>query len=592
MASRTILPLFAAFLLSSVANGIDLNQIDDFQNNTTQGWREGGPSPNPPTNASGGPGGASDRYLRNVSVPGGAGGRNVMFNTAQWTGNYVAAGVERIKVTARTFANQQMMIRLYLERGDLNSKWITNGRPLPGDGQWHELVFSLAEADMTRVVGLDDHAGMLANVGQVWIGHMPQASFPPPMVDVTLGFDDITALGPEAPPEPEVPPDVLLDLVALADVNNSASADLAVLEAAMEQEMPAAVDSTQADHLNTTDIVHVRDGGSGEEIVRFEITNVWHSMAMDTITVGGVQRLLVLQTKDDGSTRVMQFDAVDGTQRSTISFFDNTWVAVDLVAVSDGSGAGVAGIGVLATNQAGQNAIEVRRPGNGGLLKSVPYFNNVWTVFGAIDLGDFNGNDRSELSVLARNGAGKNAVETRDSSSGVRLGTQPRLFFLGPANDLVDFTSSADVNGNGRPEIIVLGKRDGGSNTAHAKDARTADLIGKYIMLGPQWTTFGIRSMDDIDGNSGAEIIAAAVNGANITNVQIRDLGAGTVTGRFGFLGPAFDPRDFEVMDDVTGNSFQDVALVGRRSDTGQIRVQIRDASTGTKWKNIDLPAQ
>lgn len=592
MKKSAIFMLLACILTAYAANAINLDQVDDFQNGTTQNWQEGGQSPNPPTNQSGGPSGASDRYLRNVSACCGAGGRNVMFNQAQWTGDYLAAGVSRIQMTARAFDSEGLVIRLHFKRSDFGSEWITDGMQLPADGQWHTLVFSLEAADMTSVAGLGTHEQIMSDVGEVRLGNFPQASVPAPMVDATLGVDDITALGPEAPPEPEVPDDVLLDLVALDDVNNSASADLAVLEAAMEQAAPAVVDSVQADHLNTTDIVHVRDGGTGQEIVRFEITNVWHSIQMDTITVGGVQRLLILQTKDDGSTRVMQFDAVDGTQRSTISFFDNTWTAVDLVAVSDGSGPGVAAIGVLATNQAGQNAIEVRTPGNGSLLKSVPYFNNVWTVFGARDLGDFNGNGRSELSVLARNGAGKNAVETRDSSSGVRLGTMPRVFFLGPANELVDFTGSPDVNGNGRPELIVLGKRDAGSNTAQAKDARTGDLIGKYIMLGPQWTTFGLRSMNDVDGNSGAEIIAAAVNGSNITNVQIRDLGAGTVTERFGFLGPAYDPRDFEVMDDVTGNSIQDVALVGRRADTGQIRVQIRDASTGARWRNIDLPAQ
>ena len=88
------------------------------------------------------------------------------------------------------------------------------------------------------------------------------------------------------------------------------------------------------------------------------------------------------------------------------------------------------------------------------------------------------------------------------------------------------------------------------------------------------------------------EIVAAAVDAGNVTNVLIRDLMAATVTNRFGFLGPAYDPRDIEVLDDVTGNSIQDLAVVGRRDDTGQIRVQIRDALTGQKWKNIDLPMQ
>jgi probable HAF family extracellular repeat protein len=389
--------------------------------------------------------------------------------------------------------------------------------------------------------------------------------------------------------EPEVPPDKLLDLVALVDVNNSGSADLAVMVAALHADAPAAADGTQTSHLDTTDVIHVRDGVTGQKIVEFEVTNAWTSQAMDTITTGAGILLAIMQTNDTGATRVLLYNAADGTLVKTIPFFDTTWSAVDLVAVSDALGAGLEGVGVLATNGAGQHAIEVRKPGNGAIIKRANYFNNVWGAFGAIDLGDFNGNGRSELAVLARNGANKNAVEVRDSLSGVRLS---RVFYLSPNFALVDFTSAADVNSSGRPEIVVLGKKNGSSNTAQAKDAKTGELIAKPIMLGPKWTTFAIRSMDDVDGNSGPEIVAAAVDAGNVTNVLIRDLMAATVTNRFGFLGPAYDPRDIEVLDDVTGNSIQDLAVVGRRDDTGQIRVQIRDASTGQKWKNIDLPVQ
>ncbi|MGI9264461.1 MAG: choice-of-anchor Q domain-containing protein, partial [Gammaproteobacteria bacterium] len=270
-----------------------------------------------------------------------------------------------------------------------------------------------------------------------------------------------------------VPDNKLIDLVSFADINTSGSADLAVLEAALEPtEVVLAADGTQNNHLDTTDVVHVRDGGTGQEILRFEITDEWDSVAMDTITVGGVVRLLVMQTKPSGATRVLQFDAIDGTQRSTIPFFDDTWSAIDLVAVRDALGPGQEGVGVLATNTAGQHAIEVRKPGNGGVIKRANYFNNVWGAFGAIDLGDFNGNGRSELAVLARNGAGKNAVEVRDALSGARIS---RVFYLSPNFALVDMASTEDVNNNGRPEIVILGDKDGSSNTAQAKDAKTGE---------------------------------------------------------------------------------------------------------------------
>jgi len=591
MRISTILPLFAGFLLTSAANAVNLGQVDDFQNNTTQGWQEGGASPNPPTNASGGPGGAGDRYLRNQSVCCGAGGRNTMFNRGQWSGDFIGAGIGRIQATARAFGNEGMQIRIHFKRNDSGSEWITNGIPLPADGQWHTLVFSLAAADMSSVAGLGTHQEIMANVGEMRIGNYPQAAAVPPMVDAILGVDDITALAPSAPPEPEVPDDVLLDLVTLGDVNTSGTADLAVMAAALEDGAPAAADSTQASHLNTTDVIHVRDGGTGQKIVEFEVTNAWHSQAMDTITTGAGILLAIMQTDDSGATRVLLYNALDGTLVKTIPFFDTSWSAVDLIAVRDAAGAGLEGVGVLATNTAGQHAIEVRKPGNGALIDASParFFNDVWTAFGANDMGDFNGNGRSELAVLARNGAGKNAVEIRDALSGVRIS---RIFYLGPANNLVDFDSAADVTSNGRPEIIVLGKKQGGPNTAQAKDGKTGDLIAKPVMLGPQWTTFALRTVNDLDGNSSPEIAAIATNAANITNVQVRDLLAATVTSRFGFLGPVYNPRDMEVLDDVSGNNLQELVVVGRRDDTGQIRVQIRDGKTGQKWKNIDLPVQ
>ncbi|PWB73274.1 MAG: hypothetical protein C3F15_10055, partial [Holophagae bacterium] len=90
--------LFAAIGTLAMATAVpawavDPLQVDDFEDGTTMGWEEGAPSPNPPVNvADGGPGGAGDAYLENTSSGGtGAGSRMVMFNNAQWTGDYVAA---------------------------------------------------------------------------------------------------------------------------------------------------------------------------------------------------------------------------------------------------------------------------------------------------------------------------------------------------------------------------------------------------------------------------------------------------------------------------------------------------------------------
>ena len=86
-----------------------LFQVDDFSSGTA-GWAEGGPSPNPPvvedTGLAGGP------YLRNDSAGGaGAGGRMVMWNDSQWTGDFIGAGIVAIQFEALSTGDQPVDFR-------------------------------------------------------------------------------------------------------------------------------------------------------------------------------------------------------------------------------------------------------------------------------------------------------------------------------------------------------------------------------------------------------------------------------------------------------------------------------------------------
>ena len=98
----------ATYLLSAGAFAVVDGQIDDFEDGTEQGWDEGPESPNPPLNvATGGPAGAGDNYLENVSI-GGVGttpGKSlVQMNSLQWTGNYTAAEITEIHMQVNVLA--------------------------------------------------------------------------------------------------------------------------------------------------------------------------------------------------------------------------------------------------------------------------------------------------------------------------------------------------------------------------------------------------------------------------------------------------------------------------------------------------------
>jgi hypothetical protein len=179
----------AALLFSTNAAAVSLPQRDDFQDGTTQGWTSGGFNPNPPTwVADGGPEGAGDGFLlvEGNGLPT-AGGNLVAFNTAQWAGDYVAAGVTAIRANLRNLGPNDLVIRLLFESpgGGLVTAAAAS---LPAGGEWTSAVWPLDLADPDAALALSD-------VTKLRILHAPT---PDPddidPVDGLLGVDDVTAL--------------------------------------------------------------------------------------------------------------------------------------------------------------------------------------------------------------------------------------------------------------------------------------------------------------------------------------------------------------------------------------------------------------
>jgi hypothetical protein len=89
-------------------------------------------------------------------------------------------------------------------------------------------------------------------------------------------------------------------------------------------------------------------------------------------------------------------------------------------------------------------------------------------------LEDLNGNGSQEVAVLAvRRGCCNQKVWVKDPLTGqsikqVFFGKQ----FIGEDMDIVP-----DINGNGTPELVVLGRRDDGALAAIIKDSKTAEFI-------------------------------------------------------------------------------------------------------------------
>jgi hypothetical protein len=200
---RILATLVTVILVMSPGRALSIvvGQIDDFQTGTTMGWTH--VSPNPPSVIlNGGPGGAGDHALRKVSDTGGPGGQMFMFNIAQWTGDYVAAGVTQINAWMRVDPSSAgpLSMRIAVGRSGFAQ---ASSTPiiLPNDGVWRQVSFGLSPSDLDPIGSPTPLSFVLSNVTELRILSNPSISWQGEYIDATLDVDNITA-----GPEPATPP--------------------------------------------------------------------------------------------------------------------------------------------------------------------------------------------------------------------------------------------------------------------------------------------------------------------------------------------------------------------------------------------------
>lgn len=145
-----------AFISSTAIAQVTAGQVDDFESDTTtQGWFEGGSSPNPPVHVStGGPMGSGDAYLSAESAGGGGpGSRQVIRNVAQWSGDYTTEGIVAIRMQVRAVGND-LNIRVAMD-GDGGRITSTNSVLVAAGSGWTNVEIPISSANMQTAGGFD-----------------------------------------------------------------------------------------------------------------------------------------------------------------------------------------------------------------------------------------------------------------------------------------------------------------------------------------------------------------------------------------------------------------------------------------------------
>jgi hypothetical protein len=176
-----------------------INQGNDFEMGTLQGWTNGAGAPEPVNVAAGG---NPDRFLR-VTATGqqGAGGRLVSYNRSnRWTGNYKSVNVGAVTIDLKNFGTTPLSMRVaFHESGDT---WYTSNDALllPADNAWHSAQFNLSAANFTASIAAGTptpfDAGM-TRVTEFRVLHSADVDYRADIIASSFGMDNLLAVVPE-----------------------------------------------------------------------------------------------------------------------------------------------------------------------------------------------------------------------------------------------------------------------------------------------------------------------------------------------------------------------------------------------------------
>jgi hypothetical protein len=198
-------------MISATLHGQLIENLDDFEDGSTNGWFVGGPHPFPPaTISTGGPEDVDDSYLRLTALgQQGPGGRLAVSSGPQWAGNYLAENITQIRMDVINFGPADLHLRLLFEDFDgmgppLNLALSADAVFVPAGSGWQTVSFDVTPGALVPgVFGTVNGALMSADTLRLFHNPEPEFGGPgmgPPMVSVQLGIDNISTLTPV--PEP------------------------------------------------------------------------------------------------------------------------------------------------------------------------------------------------------------------------------------------------------------------------------------------------------------------------------------------------------------------------------------------------------
>jgi hypothetical protein len=201
--------LFLPLLLGQELAAVTLGQIQPFDD-PVSGWVTGvgpmiGTPIDVPLNSTGGRTGDDDPYLNIIATGGtGPGSRLSAQNFDIWSGDYLAAGVNQIRMDVRNFGSTDLALRLLFVEFNAAmepvSAAFTDAADIVGNSDWQMIAFDISPSALTAIptpfLPVANPLQTLGNTVELRLFHNPDPFFAVgmnPAVVGNLGVDNITA---------------------------------------------------------------------------------------------------------------------------------------------------------------------------------------------------------------------------------------------------------------------------------------------------------------------------------------------------------------------------------------------------------------
>jgi len=291
-------------------------------------------------------------------------------------------------------------------------------------------------------------------------------------------------------------------------------------------------------------------------------------------------RLMVLATHVDGTTRVFLLNARNGELVNEIDFLHRGWTTVDAAVMPAAGGSGEAGIAVLGINREGASSVEIRDLTGAG-IKRLPWHGPAWTPIALRRVPDFDGDGTDEAAVLAQKDDGSIVVTLRSLGNEKQLA---RHTFFEDGWRARDLHVLRDVNGKGAKELAVLAQHRDGRIVAALLDSKNGNQVARIRYSDGGRAPFALSSTTDLDGKGTPEVAALVQRLDGRIEVETRDALKGKLVRRTAYLGPSWVPQSLLRMESKDGEAFM---VLGTDGETGEGRLQIRDATSGKPGGNL-----